>query len=82
MKNYKPPKRLVELGLVLQYDTEFKATFNKNNFEREMINQERAKLFANDFSHLQSEKLEAKIQLILLDIKKQNWTPKTEIQYD
>jgi hypothetical protein len=82
MKKYIPPKRLVELGLVLQYDTEQKPTFNTNDFEREMINQERAKLFAGDYSYMQTEKLENKIQTILLEIQKQNWKPKKEIQYD
>ncbi len=79
MREYIPSKRLVLLGLVLQYDTEDTPSFKEH--ERFAINQERAKVIANDNSYSQSETVEAKIATILIDIRKHNWKPLNEIQY-
>lgn len=85
MRKYIPTKRLVELGLVLQYDTELQevtktAVLTEN--QRFWINQERSKIMSGDDDYLQYQTLEVLIENILLGIRKQNWKPKTEIQYD
>jgi hypothetical protein len=85
MRKYIPTKRLVELGSILQYDTELQeiskdAVLTVN--QRFWINQERGKIMSGDENYLQCQKLEALIEMILLEIRKQNWKPKTEIQYD
>lgn len=79
MKEYKPPKRLVLLGLVLQYDTESSPTLKEH--ERFAINQERAKVIANDDSYKQSEIVESKINAVVVEIRKYNWKPYKEIKY-
>ena len=85
MRKYIPTKRLVELGSILQYDTELQeiskdAVLTVN--QRFWINQERGKIMSGDENYLQCQKLEALIEMILLEIRKQNWKPKAEIQYD
>ncbi|MCV9934518.1 hypothetical protein OIU80_19735 [Flavobacterium sp. LS1R47] len=69
----KIPKRLEELELVLKYDTECTPILKVH--ERFAINQERAKLFANDFSYSQSEIVETKIKMALSEIRKNDWHP-------
>lgn len=85
MRKFIPTKRLVELGLVLQYDTELQE-FSKDavltDTQRFWINQERGKIMSGDDDYLQHATLERLIEKILLGIRKQNWKPKTEIQYD
>jgi hypothetical protein len=82
---YIPTKRLVELGLVLRYDTELqdlsKAAVLSEN-QRFWINQERGKIMSGDDDYLQYATLEVLIKTILIEIRKQNYKPKTEIQYD
>jgi hypothetical protein len=82
---YIPTKRLVELGLVLRYDTELqevsKAAVLSEN-QRFWINQERGKIMSGDDDYLQYVTLEVLIKTILFEIRKQNYKPKTEIQYD
>lgn len=85
MRNYIPTKRLVELGLVLQYDTELQEVSKDavlTDTQRFWINQERGKIMSGDDDYLQYAALERLIEKILLGIRKQNWKPKTEIQYD
>lgn len=73
MKEPKIPKRLEELGLVLKYDTECIPILKVH--ERFAINQERAKIFANDFTYKQSEVVEDKIKMALTEIRKNDWHP-------
>ncbi|WP_395060057.1 hypothetical protein [Flavobacterium sp.] len=84
MKVYKPPKRLKELGLVLQYDSE-RQEIGLNPIleieQRILINQERARIMSGDDSYTQPTNYEATIQAVLLEIVKQNWNPKSEIKY-
>lgn len=87
MKPYTPPRRLVELGLVLQYDSEFfKCCLKEERFfkwiERLLINRERARIMAGDNSYKQTEVLESKIKDVLKVIQEKNWKPEKEIQYD
>ena len=84
MRVYIPTKRLVELGLVLQYDTELQEVSKDavlTDTQRFWINQERGKIMSGDDDYLQYSTLERLIEKILLGIRKQNWKPKTEIQY-
>ncbi|MEO6176806.1 MAG: hypothetical protein ABIP27_16765 [Flavobacterium circumlabens] len=86
MKLYLPPHRLVNLGLVLQYDKEvFKCELKEENFltwnDRLLINRERARIMAKDDSYRQDSALENKIDQILQEIKKKNWKPLKEIEY-
>ena len=84
MRKYIPTKRLVELGLVLQYDTELQEVSKDavlTDTQRFWINQERGKIMSGDDDYLQYSTLERLIEKILLGIRKQNWKPKTEIQY-
>lgn len=86
MKNYLPPPRLVDLGLVLQYDKEvFKCELKEESFltwnDRLLINRERARIMANDNSYKQDDFLEYKILNILLLIKQSNWKPLKAITY-
>ena len=85
-KIYNPPARLVELGLVLQYDKEvFKCELKEETFltwnERLLINRERARLMANDNSYRQSDTIEDKIKTVLREITMNNWEPLKEIEY-
>ncbi|EMY3483770.1 hypothetical protein FPG87_12525 [Flavobacterium psychrophilum] len=85
MRKFIPTKRLVELGLVLQYDTELQEVSKDavlTDTQRFWINQERGKIMSGDDDYLQYATLEKLIEKILLGIRKQNWKPKTEIQYD
>lgn len=85
MRMYIPTKRLVELGLVLQYDTELQEVSKDGvltDTQRFWINQERGKIMSGDDDYLQYARLERLIETILLGIREQNWKPKTEIQYD
>lgn len=84
MKIYQPSKRLVELGLVLQYDTELQEVSKDailTDTQRFWINQERAKIMSGEDDYLQHPKLEVVIESISLQIRKQNWKPKIEIRY-
>lgn len=86
MKLYLPPPRLVNLGLVLQYDKEvFKCELKEESFltwnDRLLINRERARIMAKDESYKQETSLETKIDHILLEIKKNNWKPLKPIEY-
>lgn len=86
MKLYIPPQRLVNLGLVLQYDKEvFKCELKEESFltwnERLLINRERARIMANDNSYKQDDLLEFKILKILLIIKQSSWKPLKVIEY-
>lgn len=86
MKFYLPPPRLVNLGLVLQYDKEvFKCELKEESFltwnDRLLINRERARIMAKDDSYKQETLLENKIDQILLEIKKNNWKPLKAIEY-
>lgn len=81
MKYFKPTTRLVELGLVLQYDSQKEPIFNKNGFEREMINQERSAIIIGNFDYWQEVELEYKIQNTIATIKRQKWLPETPIEY-
>lgn len=86
MKFYLPPPRLVNLGLVLQYDKEvFKCELKEENFltwnDRLLINRERARIMAKDDSYRQDNSLETKIHQILLEIDKNNWKPLKPIEY-
>lgn len=83
MKFYTPPKRLVELGLVLQYDTflqEKGLTALLSSYHRMLINQERSKIMSGYFNYTQT--IDDLIESILLKIKEERWKPKIEIQYD
>jgi hypothetical protein len=84
MKLFKPPKRLVELVHVLQYDTE-RQELGLNPIlkprQRILINQERAAIMNGYPDYLQHENLELIIQNILLDIQKEKWQPKEEMMY-
>ena len=79
MKVFKPPKRLVELGLVLQYDKEHQPIFNL--VERIYINQERGLVMQKNNTYEQPETIETKIQKVLIEIKVNRWKPEKEIQY-
>lgn len=79
MKVYTPPKRLLALGLVLQFDREQKRLFAPH--ERFAINQERAKLMANQHDYLQPEELERRIQTAIFEIETQGWCPLSEIKF-
>lgn len=86
MKNYLPPPRLIDLGLVLQYDKEiFKCELKEESFltwnERLLINRERARIMAKDNSYWQDDLLESKIRHILQEIKRKNWKPLKNIEY-
>ncbi len=86
MRQLQPPKRLVELGLVLQYDKEvFKCELKEENFltwnDRLLINRERARIMAKDDTYRQSDALENKITHILREILMNNWQPLKEIEY-
>lgn len=81
MKYFKPTQRLVELGLVLQYDSQETAIFNKDGFEREMINQERANILQGNFDYWQTPNLEQKIKSTIQEIKQTNWQPEKAIVY-
>ena len=86
MKFYLPPPRLVNLGLVLQYDKEvFKCELKEESFltwdDRLLINRERARIMAKDDSYRQETSLETKIYQILLEIDKNNWKPLKPIEY-
>lgn len=84
MKVFKPPKRLLELGLVLQYDSERQEIGLSPILEIEqriLINQERGKIMSGDDNYTQTTNYEATIQAVLLEIAKQNWKPKIEIKY-
>lgn len=86
MKLYSPPPRLIDLGLVLQYDKEvFKCELKEESFltwnDRLLINRERARIMANDFSYWQDDSLEVKITQILFEIKQRNWKPLKAIEY-
>ena len=85
MKHYVPPIRLVNLGLVLQYDKEvFKCELKEESFltwnDRLLINRERARIMAKDDSYRQETSLETKIYQILLEIDKNNWKPLKAIE--
>lgn len=83
MKKYLPPKRLVELGLVLQYDSSFQELGQSpilSTEQRILINQERSRIMSGDFDYIQP--VDSKIESVLVEIRKQNWKPETEIQYD
>ncbi len=79
MKVFKPSQRLTELDLVKKYDVEQEPIFKEH--ERFAINQERAKIMAEDISYLQSEILESKIQNTLHKIAIKKWKPVNEIRY-
>ncbi len=84
MTIYKPPQRLLELGMVLKYDSELQEdgkTKKLEPHEREAINRERAKVIANDYSYQHFESLITKIDSILLEIKLKRWKPKNPIEY-
>lgn len=81
MKYYKPTERLLDLGLVLQYDSQEKVIFNTRGFEREMINQERGRILQGDFDYWQTKTLETKISNALLEIKRTKWKPEKPINY-
>ena len=81
MKLFKPTQRLLELGLVLQYDSQETAIFNRGGFEREMINQERSQILHGNNDYWQDEELEYKIQKTLLTIFDLKWTPQKPIEY-
>lgn len=83
MKKYLPPKRLVELGWVLQYDSglqELGLSPILTIEHRILINQERGRIMSGDFDYIQS--VNCKIESVLVEIRKQNWKPETDIQYD
>lgn len=83
MRKYTPPKRLVELGKVLQFDTglqELGLSPILTTEQRILINQERGKIMSGDFNYTQP--INGKIESVLVEIRKQNWKPETEIQYD
>ena len=83
MRKYTPPKRLVELGKVLQFDTglqELGLSPILTTEQRILINQERGKIMSGDFDYIQL--INSKIESVLVEIRKQNWKPETEIQYD
>lgn len=83
MKYYKPSERLVELGLVLQYDSFLKDNGKNgllNEFDRMKINQQRGYLISEtEFEKV--EDLEIKINEILLQLFQQKWKPEIPIQY-
>ncbi|MCV9929492.1 hypothetical protein OIU83_17660 [Flavobacterium sp. LS1R49] len=86
MRENKIPKRLIELGLVLQYDSEvFKCELKEEQFltwiERLLINRERAKIMSGDTTYTQTKVLESKIEAVLIEVKKSNWHPFKEIEY-
>lgn len=84
MKLYIPPQRLIDLGLVLQYDSELQEIQNKallSFYQRLLINQERAKLLSGDENNNQPDDLETIIKAVLNEINKQNWQPKQSIKY-
>ena len=56
MRKYEPPKRLVELGKVLQYDTglqELGLSPILTTEQRILINQERGRIMSGDFDYIQ-----------------------------
>ena len=80
---YNPPKRLVELGIILQYDTslqELGLSSVLTTEQRIFINQERGRIMSGDFDYIQP--IDSKIESILTEIRKQRWKPETDIQYD
>lgn len=79
MKSYTPPQRLLDLGIVLQYDQQACRFFAPH--ERFSINYERARLMANDYSISQCQSIENKIYEILTAIERQDWCPFSEIKY-
>ena len=83
MKKYQPPKRLIELGLVLQYDSSFQELGQSpilSMVQRILINQERGRIMSGHFDYIQP--VNCKIESVLVEIRKQNWKPETDIQYD
>lgn len=83
MKIYNPPKRLIELGVILQYDTslqELGLSPVLTTEQRIFINQERGRIMSGDFDYIQP--IDSKIESILTEIRKQRWKPETDIQYD
>ena len=85
MKILKPPHRLVELGLVLQFDSYLQDngfTPLLTTFERMFINKERSNLLNNEFYYQLPSELDKKIELILTHIHNQNWKPENLIQYN
>lgn len=83
MKKYTPPKRLVELGMVLQYDTglqELGLSPILTAEQRILINQERGRIMSGFFDYKQP--INDKIESVLVEIRKEYWKPETEIRYD
>jgi hypothetical protein len=85
MKTYKPPQRLVALGLVLQYDSELQKNGRLgifSTFQRILINQERAKILSEDDTYRQAFGIENKIEFVLEKIKATNFQPEKPICYE
>lgn len=85
MKIYKPPQRLVELVLVLQFDSFLKDNGKDGRLtdsERMRINQERAKIMRGEtVEHDKADVLQLLISVILAEIKARSWKPSAEFQY-
>lgn len=84
MKIFTPNKRLINLGLVLQYDS-FKKDNGKAGYftqaQRTLINQERGRIFNELDNYIQPPELEEKIQFLMDQIKSNNWNPLIPVEY-
>jgi hypothetical protein len=79
MKQYHPPQELLDLDLVLKYDTEKNPILSQT--ERSKINWQRAKIMRNEATALPPA-LQEKIDFTLARIKKENWKPDSPVVYN
>jgi hypothetical protein len=79
MKIYTPPQELINLDLVLKYDTEHTPILSQ--VERSQINWKRAKLMRNEPLALHPA-LQQKIDFNINQIEKENWKPESPVVYN
>ena len=85
MKIFKPTKRLLELALVLKFDTQLQEKSKQpilTTNQRLWINQERGQIMSGNNDYTQHATLEALIQKILVEIEKLNWKLEPDIYND
>ncbi len=79
MRPYYPPQELIDLDLVLKYDTEQSPILLQT--ERSQINWKRAKIMRNEPMALHPA-LKQKIDFNIDKIKKENWKPESPVVYN
>lgn len=85
MKIYKPTQRLVELVIVLQFDSFLKDDGKEGRLsviDRMRINQERAKLMRGEtVIYDEADLLQLLINVVLCEIKARSWQPAEAFRY-